>query len=81
MKRQAAESTFVRFLEQASFAMGFVIEAWALFHALSAATYSEGAFYFGMATYVAVFAVAWRQIANGHTLFPRRDAAPSENAP
>ena len=66
MKRQAAESTFVRFLEQASFAMGFVIEAWALFHALSAATYSEGAFYFGMATYVAVFAVAWSMPSGPH---------------
>lgn len=50
------------------FALG--VEVFCMVRAGLADAYDEKSFWVSLATYTAVVTVAWRQIANGHSLFP-----------
>lgn len=52
--------------------LGMIAEFWALWHAATAKTYEIGTYWFSCATYIAVWAVAIRQINSGQSLFDLR---------
>lgn len=54
------------------FILGLALEAYGFYRTAVSGTYEEATFWVALATYVAVVAVASRQIANGHVYLPRK---------